>query len=103
MNNYTFILSKYDGLTLNKDSVSRINIDLQIELQKLKNNIENNHLWDTAKRNMNEYEYIFSSSKKHTKICKKILSVGHISNYGRFSKIFRLSFLLRPRVLRQLI
>lgn len=71
MDNYIFFLSKYEGQTLDRDNVNRVNRNLRNELQKLKNNIENNHLWDTAKRNMNEYEFIFSSSKKHTKICKK--------------------------------
>ena len=71
MNNYTFFLSKYHGQTLDRKSATRVNIDLRNELQKLKNSIENNHLWDMAKRNMNEYEFIFSSSKKHTKICTK--------------------------------
>jgi hypothetical protein len=53
-----------------KDIV-RINCNLRDELQNLKNSIENNAAWDVAKRNINEYESIFSSSKKHKKICKK--------------------------------
>lgn len=71
MDNYIFFLSKCEGDVLNVNEINRINMDLRNELHELKNNIENNNLWDTAKRNMNEYEIIFSSSKKYTKICKK--------------------------------
>jgi 23S rRNA U2552 (ribose-2'-O)-methylase RlmE/FtsJ len=70
MENYIFKISQ--SLNPNdKESCVFINNDLKCRLLQLKNDINNDPSWDDAKRNMNEYEYIFSSSKKYTKICKK--------------------------------
>lgn len=77
MNNYIFLISKditkpndYNE-TLNHSDITNINNNLRNELQFLKNSIHNNKIWDLAKRSINEYECIFSSSKKYQKICKK--------------------------------
>lgn len=79
MNNYIFLISKNTALTytedynntLNPEEIYDINNTLKTNLKFVKNNIHNNKIWDLAKRSINEYECIFSSSKKYTKICKK--------------------------------
>jgi 23S rRNA U2552 (ribose-2'-O)-methylase RlmE/FtsJ len=74
MENYIFKIS-VDTVEIDKtvdlNAIQKINADLRVKLLHLKNSIDNDPFWDEAKRNTNEYEYIFSTSKKHTKICRK--------------------------------
>lgn len=53
------------------ENFKRINTDLKSKIMEQKNRIQNNVQWDDAKRKMNDFENIYSSSKKHMKICQK--------------------------------
>lgn len=70
MNNYTFYISKNDE-SIPNEQITHINVDIKNKLVEQKNHIKNDQTWDIAKRHVNEYENIFSSSKKFMKICTK--------------------------------
>ena len=70
MNNYIFYISN-NCESIPKEQISNVNMDIKNKLIEQKNYIENDQTWDLAKRHVNEYENIFSSSKKFMKICKK--------------------------------
>ena len=71
MNNNTFFISKKNDENLSNEQIKKINEDIKNKLDEQKNHIENDQIWDIAKRYVNEYENIFSSSKKYIKICTK--------------------------------
>jgi 23S rRNA U2552 (ribose-2'-O)-methylase RlmE/FtsJ len=70
MNNYTFYVSKNEQ-SITHEQIKNINEDIKKKLSEQKNHIDNDQTWDLAKRHVNEYENIFSSSKKFIKICTK--------------------------------
>lgn len=71
MENFIFTIDDNQYETLEYEQVSDINSTLRNELHALKNDIVNDKNWDIAKRRVNEYENIFSSSKKKLQICTK--------------------------------
>lgn len=74
MSNYTFKLNVHKTRTVSKDEndhICRTTNELKQKLTKQKTLIESSNGWDEAKRQVNEYEYVYSSSKKHFKISNK--------------------------------
>lgn len=74
MNNYTFVLDENPDRSFSEEEKNHVKNATNILKTKMldqKNLIENSEGWDEAKRKVNEFEFIYSSSKKHYKICKK--------------------------------
>ena len=57
--------------TQQRENFRKINTDLKNKIMEQKNCIQNNEQWDDAKRQMNDFENIYSSSRKHLKVCQK--------------------------------
>lgn len=74
MDNYSFVLDFDENRSFTSDEKIHVKNATEILKEKMlaqKNLIESSDGWDDAKRRVNEFEFIYSSSKKHYKICKK--------------------------------